>query len=422
MSGSSGVGRFSQPVSLPSSLPFQHRLRSLRRQIASRLPASMVSMSRGEEEGPQGGLLKELSGYHFTAERAALRVLVAEEDLVSGAGGLLLLQFDAGAEYGAGHWALSLVGPWHNSLRAEEYGCAARRRFCLTFPGLRGYPACPFLGCTERLDPFGRHIFACGGEHQKGRDQRAHNEVRDHLFGVCKQAGFRPQCEPPGLIDGSRERPADVLLPAGHRLGGAAAASHVCCIDVSGVRSESRSYVPRGLMAPLAARHAKKAQRPAFPEPPEEVHAAVRAATAAAFSAARAGGASEEAAARARDAAMARELAARAPALYLEPVVFSSMGCFYDGAKGRGLRAVLAALAAGYRRAESDRADGAGSETARSRWLPRLSAALERGVWWRVQYTLRALEWRAAPEEDVHMVLSDLSCYSAARVFAAPPS
>ena len=250
--------------------------------------------------------------------------------------------------------------------------------------------------------------------------------MRDQLFGVCKQAGFRPQCEPPGLIDGSRERPADVLLPAGHRLGGAAAASHVCCIDVSGVRSESRSYVPRGLMAPLAARHAKKAQRPAFPEPPEEVHAAVRAATAAAFSAARAGGASEEAAARARDAAMARELAARAPALYLEPVVFSSMGCFYDGAKGRGLRAVLAARACcgvpKARRAESDRADGAGSETARSRWLPRLSAALERGGWWRVQYTLRALEWRAAPEEDVHMVLSDLSCYSAARVFAAPPS
>ena len=68
--------------------------------------------------------------------------------------------------------------------------------------------------------------------------------------------------------------------------------------------------------------------------------------------------------------------------------------------EGMGLRAVLAALAAGYRRAESDRADGAGSETARSRWLPRLSAALERGVWWRVQYTLRALEWRAAPEVD----------------------
>jgi hypothetical protein len=54
-----------------------------------------------------------------------------------------------------------------------------------------------------------------------------------------------------------------------------------------------------------------------------------------------------------------------------------------------------------------------------------VSAALERGVWWRVQYTLRALEWRAAQEVDVHMVLSDLSCYSAARVsllFSAPPS
>ena len=171
----------------------------------------------------------------------------------------------------------------------------------------------------------------------------------------------------------------------------------------------------------MAERHAEKAGRIVAPTPSEAVQQAALTDAGAAFSAARAGGATEEAAARARDAALTRALAVRAPALYLEPVVFSSMGCFYDGAKGRGLRAVLAALAAGYRQTECDRAEGAGSETARSRWLPRLSAAVERGVWWRVKYTLEALKWGAEPEADVHVLVSDLPCSSARRAFAAAP-
>jgi hypothetical protein len=205
-------------------------------------------------------------------------------------------------------------------------------------------------------------------------------------------------------------------------MGGSAAANYVACIDVSGVRGECATYAPRGLAPPLADRHAEKLRRLDNIQPSEAVLTAATTDAGAAFSAARAGGATAEAAAGARDAAMHRALAVRAPALYLEPVVFSSMGFFYDGAKGRGLRAVLAAFAAGYRQTECDRADGAGTEAARSRWLPRLSAAVERGVWWRVKYTLQALGWATGREADAHLVLSDLSCYSAARVFSAPPS
>ena len=49
------------------------------------------------------------------------------------------------------------------------------------------------------------------------------------------------------------------------------------------------------------------------------------------------------------------------------------------------------ALEANFRRGESERADGAGAVAVWSRWLPRLSAAVERGVWWRINYTLHAL-------------------------------
>ena len=375
-------------------------------------------MDKKKEDGPQRGLFKELSGHHFIKERAALRDLVKNEELATAAGGHLLAQFDAGVCYGAGHWALGLAGRFHNSLRADEYGAAARRRFCLTIPALRAQPRCPFPDCSERLDAHGWHIFACSGSQQKKRDQRAHNEVRDHLFGVCKQAGLHPQLETPRLVDGTFERPADVLLPAGHGLGGPAVASFVACLDVSGVRSECASYMAQGLHAPLAARQAEKAKREFTPS--SEALTAAAVAAAGALAAATAAGAGPEAAVQARDAAHHQALAMRAPPLYLEPIVFSSTGCFFDGEKGRGLRAVLAALGASYRRSECDMAEGAGTQAVRSRWLPRLSAAVERGVWWRIKYTLQALDWRAAPEVDAHMVLSDLSCYSAARAFPTP--
>ena len=78
----------------------------------------------------------------------------------------------------------------------------------------------------------------------------------------------------------------------------------------------------------------------------------------------------------------------------------------------------MSALGANFRRGESERADGAGAVAVWSRWLPRLSAAIERGVWWRIDYTLQALDRRAAPTGDEHMALADLTAYASMRAFA----
>ena len=330
------------------------------------------------------------------------------------------MQFDAGEHLGSGQWQRGLGGRWHNSLRADEYSAACRRRFCLSFPGLRGCPRCPFLDCAgERLDAYGRHILACSGAHQQKRDQLAHDEVRDHLFGVCREAGLKPHLEKRRLVPDSEARPADVMLPTGHGLGGPQEALRVACMDVSGVRSECSSYLREGpLIAPLKERHWVKATR-TFAPSQEAATAAEREGQAAA-QAALAGGASAAEADRASRAAAARALTLRAPLLYLVPIVFSTMGFFYDGDSSRGMRAVLAALGANFRRGESERAEGAGSVAVWSRWLPRLSAAVERGVWWRINYTLKALDREAAPTRDEHMALADLTTYASMRAFAPP--
>ena len=62
----------------------------------------------------------------------------------------------------------------------------------------------------------------------------------------------------------------------------------------------------------------------------------------------------------------------------------------------------------GYRsREESGGADGAGSGVLRTRWLPRLSAAIERGAWRRLRVLLRAVSGVA--DGDV-LPASELTC------------
>ena len=48
------------------------------------------------------------------------------------------------------------------------------------------------------------------------------------------------------------------------------------------------------------------------------------------------------------------------------------------------------------------------------------SIVVERGVWWRINYTLKALAREAAPTRDEHMALADLTSYASLRAFAPP--
>ena len=68
---------------------------------------------------------------------------------------------------------------------------------------------CPARGCRGEADSLGDHSLSCG---IGGERIARHNHVRDALFQAAQQAGLAPVREAEGLIAGSTDRPADVLL------------------------------------------------------------------------------------------------------------------------------------------------------------------------------------------------------------------
>ena len=59
-------------------------------------------------------------------------------------------------------------------------------------------------------DILGDHAISCG---IGGERIARHNHVRDAVFQTAVQAGLGPVREPAGLLPGSDDRPADVLIP-----------------------------------------------------------------------------------------------------------------------------------------------------------------------------------------------------------------
>ena len=101
--------------------------------------------------------------------------------------------------------------------------------------------------------------------------------------------------------------------------------------------------------------------------------------------------------------AYARTIQAHAPRWFVVPFVFSSLGCLAEGAEE-----VMRALAARYAASEAaGGAEAAGHGIRQARWLPRLSAAIERGAWGRLRSLLRDA---VGAREGAGLVVSELLC------------
>ena len=69
---------------------------------------------------------------------------------------------------------------------------------------------CPAPLCRGASDKFGDHAISCA----IGRERISrHNHLRDAIFQSAQQAHLGPLKEPDGLLPGSDDHPADILLP-----------------------------------------------------------------------------------------------------------------------------------------------------------------------------------------------------------------
>ena len=158
---------------------------------------------------------------------------------------------------GAGAW---LLDAGFRSLVSSEFVVALRRRGFVTFPELRSCPHCS--GCGAHADAFGDHAETCPALAKHATT--VHNYVRDVLYALARSLGLEPGWETPGLVEGTAERPADVLIPShrSHGLGREPAhAALDACIDVSGVCSLCDSYVREPVLQPLYERCQLKMRR-----------------------------------------------------------------------------------------------------------------------------------------------------------------
>ena len=109
------------------------------------------------------------------------------------------------------------AGDWLNALPSKTLGLHLRRtefitaiRYRLGLPVFRVQGECPMPACHVTNDIMGDHAISCaiGGERIS-----KHNHVRDAIFKAAVEAGLGPVREPDGLLPGSDDRPADVLIP-----------------------------------------------------------------------------------------------------------------------------------------------------------------------------------------------------------------
>jgi hypothetical protein len=247
---------------------------------------------------------------------------------------------------------------------AEFRSALARRLLMPVLPGYGGR-ACPLCGKAGAVDALGDHVDSCRG--LTAYNTYAHDHGRDALCIIAQEARLRPRLEVTRLDPAApHRRPADVLLRGDvpHGLGKPGEPTHVgkgVCIDVTQRHILSPTYIEKKIGDVLESAYKAKTER------------------------------------------------AGTPAGYIPySVVWTSCGSFHK----QSLRTLLSKWSA-LRWAGTDGEDDEFGIRCAERllelsWLPRLSAAVQRG-WARKVHHLRVcLEGGGAGGVSEELQLSDI--------------
>jgi hypothetical protein len=222
-------------TSPPPTAPFQRVLQDLRSKLSVDLAQDLSNITLTEPVyGEQ----------HALGEHAAKRTRSRLERIISdGAAGrpdeeATMAWWHSTGEFGRGAY-LQRYAAWAPMSR-RPLAMAVRRHLRLPLPELRDCTRC---ACGSASDPFGDHGDVC--IRLAGLRSWRHNQVRDEgVLAPCKQVGLPAYREEPDLVDGTADRPADVLV-IGLELEVQATHSEVC-FDVLVVGTTARSYLARG--------------------------------------------------------------------------------------------------------------------------------------------------------------------------------
>ena len=109
------------------------------------------------------------------------------------------------------------TGDWLNVIPSKALGLHLRRgeflfavRYRLGMKVFISEGECPMSRCSAHSDDMGDHAIGCA---INGERIARHNHVRDAIYNAAVQATLGPTKEPDGLLGGSDDRPADILIP-----------------------------------------------------------------------------------------------------------------------------------------------------------------------------------------------------------------
>ena len=199
--------------------------RQLSTLVDTEAAARLLQAACFQREEALAMLQQVIPGDEAGEQEASAGLLQASRDLA---------RFRCVARAGAADWLNAIPNPALGlHLRKTEFLTGVKLR--LGLPVFREEGPCPASRCKANSDVFGIHAISCayGGERIA-----KHQHLRDAVFNAAVQANIGPVREADGLLPGSNDRPADVLLRYWHQ-------GRDACLDVTVVNPLCASLVDK---------------------------------------------------------------------------------------------------------------------------------------------------------------------------------